>query len=167
MLILSNGDRYFISHKGKKHQQYGGVSKWYNTKLLHTFFSAITGLGYDGAPQGKPALAKKLSLNKKEDKRLIYESLFGNNYGSKDYGVNNIHLILHGNIFLNPIDNDIYELSAECNVIANKKGEDVSKLGPFFMIASYRGDRSSKWLKNTRIQVSGPHHRNPDSLNFI
>ena len=156
----------FISHKdgksAKDFQQYGGISDAdiLNHPEVVAFLAKIKSISTDFAelPVGGREFAVPI-----KDPKLASMSIFGADFGG-NFGLNNVHLVMQGNIILDPIKSEYgegcYTLNASGHVILNPAltGNKLmlSENDPYWPVLYVRyseGKGGSYGFKNARIFI--------------
>lgn len=140
-LVDSNGnDQIFISHKkaggAKAFQQYGGVSKKagekiYNHPEVQNFLKVLTEY-IENDKLIQPVYRKVKDIN------LIGLSVFGSEYDSNKFSIENVQVIGQGSPVLKSIKENLFELSFDDHLVYNTdvqvftKGSYTAILGATF-----------------------------------
>ena len=156
----------FISHKdgksAKDFQQYGGISDTdiRNHPEVVDFLNKIKSISTDFAelPVGGREFAVPI-----KDPKLASLTIFGADFGGP-FGLNNVHLVMQGDVILDPIKSDYgdgcYTLNASGHVILNPAltGNKLalSENDPYWPVLYVRyneGKGGSYGFKNARIFI--------------
>jgi hypothetical protein len=141
----------FISHKkagGKSPSandfiRWGGYTMNANHPEIKKFNQALEKWIEENNPnEGLPRASRFISPIK--DDELIRKLIYGPEYG-KNYGPNNVNIILQGKIKLEPTSDNTYELTAEHELTPPELPE--GEYQPY-LTAAYRGDRNMFGIKN-------------------
>lgn len=156
----------FISHKdgktAKDFQQYGGISdsKIFNHPEVVAFVEQMKNINVDFSelPVGGREFAVII-----KDPKLAAMSIFGADLGGS-FGLNNVHLIMQGDILLDPIKTEhgegCYTLSASGHYLLNP-GLTGNKLGmsegdsywPALYVSYRKGQGGTYGFKNARFGI--------------
>jgi len=156
----------FISHKdgktAKDFQQYGGISdsKIFNHPEVVAFVEKMKSINIDFSelPVGGREFAVII-----KDPKLAAMSIFGADLGGS-FGLNNVHLIMQGDILLDPIKTEhgegCYTLSASGHYLLNP-GLTGNKLGmsegdsywPALYVSYRKGQGGTYGFKNARFGI--------------
>jgi hypothetical protein len=156
----------FISHKdgktAKDFQQYGGISdkKIYNHPEVVEFVNKMRSINTDFSelPVGGREFAVLI-----KDPKLAAMSIFGSELGGS-FGLDNVHLIMQGDIILDPIKTDYgegcYTLSASGHYLLNPaltgNRLSMSEADPYWPVlyVSYRSGQGGTYgFKNARFGI--------------
>lgn len=148
-----NGKHIYLSHKAgnsvKDFQQFGGTTEHGEHPAVQKLVDHIK-KKYNGDGKSMPGtVATKLDRTNPEHEDLLHKSAFGNDYGSKQKGINNIHAIVQGKINLEKGSHGHFEVHAN-NVYKN--GKLPSKVGGM-VSARYMNKRKNHGLNNIRTGV--------------
>jgi len=145
-IVSSKGDEIFISHKkagrAEAFQQYGGVSSQAGTKIqnhieVYNYLRRLINYIEDNRLT-TPIYSKIM------DDTLINMAVFGHDFGSFQYGIDNVTIIGQGEAIIKPVSNkeNRFELDFSHHLVHNgdasefKKGDYQAVLG-----ATYRAGR--------------------------
>jgi hypothetical protein len=126
---------HFVSLKGTRHQQWGGVTHIANHPAVQRAVGEIKSkLEQERAadPEFKGAVRHYLDPEDEHDKDLIHKSMYGMKHG-REYGLSNVHRIIGGDISLTP-----NEENGELNLHSTKSFVNTN-------------DRDSQVHKNTSM----------------
>jgi hypothetical protein len=148
-----NKNHIYLSHKAgstvKHFQQFGGTTEFANHPAVKKLVNHIK-KKYGGDGKSMPGtVATKLDRTNPEHEDLLHKSAFGNDYGSKKRGINNVHAILQGKVNLEKKGHGHYEIKAT-NVYKN--GKLPSKIQGM-VSARYMSGRKNHGLNNIRTGV--------------
>jgi hypothetical protein len=153
LLHDKGGNHIYLSHKAgssvRDFQQFGGTTEHADHPAVKKLVSHIK-KKYGGDGKSMPGtVATKLDRSNPEDENLLHKSAFGNNYGSKKRGINNVHAIVQGEVSLQKGKHDHYEIKAN-NIYKN--GKLPSKVQGM-VSARYMNKRKNHGLNNIRTGV--------------
>jgi len=153
MLHDKNGNHIYLSHKAgssvKDFQQLGGTTEHGDNSAVQHLVSHIK-KKYKGDGKSMPGtVATKLDRSNPEHEQLLHKAAFGNDYGSKHKGINNVHAIVQGKVNLEKGSSGHHEIHAT-NVYKN--GKLPSKVQGM-VSARYMGGRKNHGLNNIRTGV--------------
>lgn len=159
---------HYVSHKdgktAKDFQQLGGVShaKIKNHPAVSSFVSKLKERFSGGVPKGAgTAGSSVLNQDSPENRKLIHHSVFGHEHGSSEYGPNNVHSLIQGNMTLHeinhPVHGKVYKLKSDGHMIHNENSSEQKMPFETKIMAMHRGDRNDQGLNNTRIMIL-PHN---------
>ena len=148
----------FISHKkaGGKYAdasdfiRWSGYTAYKNESEVEQFNEALknwlkeNNLEEEGIPRNTRFIAPV------KDPKLIKKMIYGPKYGDGTYSKDNINIILQGTISLVPLQDNIYKLKAEYELIPPQLPE--GEYYPYFT-AAYRADRNMFGIKNNEAIV--------------
>jgi len=143
----------FISHKkaGGKYAdasdfiRWSGYTSYANEPEIKQFNEALknwlkeNNLEQEGLPKGTRFISPI------KDSELARKLIYGSKYGDNEYSKDNVTIILQGAILLKPIQDNIYELTAEYELIPPQLPE--GEYYPY-LTSSYRADRNMFGIKN-------------------
>jgi hypothetical protein len=143
----------FISHKkaGGKYAdasdfiRWSGYTSYFNEPEVRQFNEALknwlkeNNLEQEGLPKGTRFISPI------KDAELVRKLIYGPKYGDNEYSKDNVTVILQGIISLKPIQDNIYELIAEYELIPPQLPE--GEYYPY-LTSSYRADRNMFGIKN-------------------
>lgn len=154
-----NNPAIFISHKdGKtvKHfQQLSGISciEIINHPVVESFVNYLKKNYSNGIPKGYGTIAsKEINQDDIENRNLLQKCVFGCDHKS-DYGIDNVHALIQGNISFT-YNGNAYDISSDSHIIINYN--DINQKLPFEtrIMAMYRSDRNNQGLPKTRIMIA-------------
>ena len=145
----------FISHKkagGKGPSsddfiRWSGYTMYANHPEVKAFNDALKKWLEENNLEGLPNQTRFIAPIK--DDELIQKLIYGPNYG-KEYGPENVNIILQGKISLVPKGKDTYELEAEH--VESPPSVPQGSYAPY-LTAGYRGDREMFGIKNNEAIV--------------
>ena len=146
----------FISHKkagGKGPSandfiRWSGYTMYANNPEIKKFNQALEKWVEENNPgQGLPRASRFIAPIK--DDELIRKLIYGPEYG-KNYGPNNVNIILQGRIKLEPTSDNTYELTAEHELTPPELPEGDYQP---YLTSAYRGDRTMFGIKNNEAIV--------------
>jgi hypothetical protein len=149
-LVDENGKSViFISHKdgstAKDFQQYGGVSDFKSESEVQDFLEAVKKeIGGDEMIRGGGYKRKVKNTD------IILKSIYGINYGSSEYGINNIQIVCQGEINLVKIEDNIFALKSNHDLLNGTV--PTEGYTPYFMV-TFRSDRNDLGIKNSRFGI--------------
>ena len=149
-LVDENGKSViFISHKdgstAKDFQQYGGVSDFKSEFEVLDFLEAVKKeIGGNEMTRGGGYKRKV------KNKDIILKSVYGINYGSSEYGINNVQIVCQGEINLIKIEDNIFTLKSNHDLLNGTI--PTEGYTPYFM-ATFRSDRNDLGIKNSRFGI--------------
>jgi hypothetical protein len=139
----------FVSHKdcctAKDFQQYGGLSAFKDNPEVQAFVSDIK-KEINGDQMVRGGGFKR----KVNDQDLALKSVYGLNYGSSDFGINNVQIVCQGEIQLVPIKNNLFTLKSAHDILNGTY--PTEGYTPYFM-ATFRSDRNDLGIKQARLGV--------------
>ena len=139
----------FISHKdgstAKDFQQYGGVSYFKDNPDVQSFAKAVKKqIGGDTMTTGG---GYKREV---KDKEVGLKSIYGINYGSSEFGKDNVQIVCQGEIKVLSIGDDLWTIKSNHDILnGTYPGEGYT---PYYM-ATYRSDRNDLGIKSARFGV--------------
>lgn len=153
-----NNPVVFISHKkaGGKYAdasdfiRWSGYTAYKNESEVEQFNEALknwlkeNNLEEEGIPRNTRFIAPV------KDPKLIKKMIYGPKYGDGTYSKDNINIVLQGTISLVPLQDNIYKLKAEYELIPPQLPE--GEYYPYFT-AAYRADRNMFGIKNNEAIV--------------
>lgn len=161
--IDKSGPVLFISHKAgstpKDFHHYGGISKL-NAETITNFVDAVK--------KKSPELFKRgteygIPLDPVKDSDIILKAMYGNDYGAPNYGINNVQVILQGDIQLaKSEDSDCYSLTANKTLTPPEIPTDED-YAPY-LAASYAQDRDQGGIKHCRLRILPASARGKNKL---
>ena len=159
--LAENGSKVgFVSHKDGTNpraiQQWGGITQRGEPKLAahpetKAFVQKCRELFPNGIPPGT-TVARKI-----KDTKLKMMAVYGNAYGGGT-GVQNVDLLLQGNVRITPAGVGKYKLSASAQT--HKNGEELKNGNEPVFMAIYKGDRDNYGVKGARMVISAKGGRN-------
>jgi hypothetical protein len=157
LLHDKNGNHIYLSHKAgssvRDFQQFGGTTEHGDHPAVKKLVSHIK-KKYSGDGKTMPGtVATKLDRSNPEHENLLHKSAFGNDYGSKKKGINNVHAIVQGKVNLEKGDHGHHEIKAT-NVYKN--GKLPSKVQGM-VSARYMTNRKNHGLNNVRTEIGRAH----------
>ena len=139
----------FVSHKAccnaKDFQQYGGLSYFKNNPEVESFVEAVKEeIGGDEMVRGGGYKRKV------EDKEIGLKSIYGIDYGSSTYSINNVQIVCQGEVKIISIGDGLWTLKSSHDILnGTYPGEGYT---PYYM-ATYRSDRNDMGIKSARFGV--------------
>jgi hypothetical protein len=140
----------WISHKDgspalpTKFGQWAGASKFSDHPEVKAFLKAITKQFPEGMDKGATAISLPV-----KDKKLQMMAVYGKDFGSKSFGLNNVNTVLQGPPQIVKKGKN-YVLTALAEF---KNGDNLPESYKPVLIARYIGDRSDFGLAHTRISL--------------
>jgi len=158
LLDVDGEEIIWISHKAgsspKDFHQWGGISskEISNHDETKLFVDDIK-LLYPGGLPRTVTLYRKI-----RDTRLKLLAMYGNDYGSRKMGRNNVTMIVQGDIKLVKA-NDVYEIKANHvhlngKLLSNREYDPVLMANDPVLMATHKGDRSDFDIRGTRLTIS-------------
>lgn len=164
-LTDENGDHiHHISHKDgsgvRDFQQLAGVShsSISNHPFVKGFIDKLKKRHPGGVPKGEGTFASRnVDQENPEERKLALQSTFGTDHG-KEYGINNVHSLMQGNLSLrkikHPVHGDIHELVSSGETVHNENNPEQRLPFESKIYAMHRADRNNQGLNKTRIYVA-------------
>lgn len=149
-LAAGTAEKVFISYKPgssvKSVISYGGITEKSSTshdevaafvKAVKERVSSFKGLGYEfGVPVKEPIVAQK--------------AIYGKDFGSGEYGINNVQALMQGNVRLVQEKDDLYILESDHTVLSPTIPDgDYTP----YLNARFAGDRNQFGIENCRVGV--------------
>ncbi len=139
----------FISHKAGKasndFQQYSGVSKFIDHPEVITFIEDVKDY-YGGDDIPSRGVKQRLI----EDEELKLKSIYGHNFGNGEFGIDNVNLLIQGDVKLQQIGQATYDIAGSImfdNGVVPDRGYEPS------LIITYRTARSNRYFNNGRLGI--------------
>jgi len=158
----------YISHKAgntaKAFQQYGGLTIDKDNQKVDDFVkdvkTQITKLP-GGQMTPKTSFKRAVIANDKdtEGKKLALKAVYGKDYGSTEFGENNVQIVCQGDRIQLHDEGKYYTLQCDHSLLNGDMPKD--KYVPYFY-AKYSPDRDNFGAKNTRIGIY-PEDYNADA----
>lgn len=153
LLHDKNGNHIYLSHKAgssvKDFQQFGGTTQHHDHPAVQKLVSHIK-KKYNGDGKSMPGtVATKLDRSNPEHEKLLHQSAFGSDYGSKKKGINNVHAIVQGKLDLKKGESGHYEIHANHVYKNGKLPSSVQGM----VSARYMKGRRNHGLNNIRTGV--------------
>jgi len=157
----NKGPVLFLSYKpgssAKSFHHYGGVAG-ISSDTVDKFAAAVLKIT-PGLKKGGPEYG--IELTKDADSDLILKAMYGSNYGSKQYGINNVQGIVQGdNIQLVGNGNPYTIQAAHILIPPTIPTDDYAP----WLAASFAGDRHQGGIKNCRLRVVTSTARGKNNL---
>lgn len=154
IINLENTPIIFISHKdgstSKDFPRWGGFSSYETHPEVIDFITKVKNIIENNTINPGQSFYKKI-----EDEDLKKHIIFGKNYGSSNFNINNVTCVIQGNVVFEKIDNKTYKLNGTKMWV---NGElPTGDYDPVLFIR-YRDGRNNFKIKNCEA-VSSPASR--------
>lgn len=138
----------FISHKdgstAKDFQQYGGFKGITQYPEVKTFIEDVRELT-GGQLQRGQSFRRKLT-----DEEVKHKAVYGLDFGSEKFGINNCQILLQGPLKLDPLNDGTYLLGATHKIITPAiPSRDYEP----YLYVTFRSDRNNEGIKDARFGI--------------
>jgi len=152
-LDAGNQELIFISHKdgtsAKDFQQYGGFKGLTSYPEVQQFIKDVRKISGGEIKSGQ-AFKRKIV-----DNEIALKAVYGLDFGSSKFGLNNCQVVLQGGITLKALDNGTYLLGAHHKVLSPQM--PTEEYTPYLYVR--KGDRNNAGIKNARFGVFPINYR--------